>query len=152
MVRIEYFGVWSDENRQAVRDVIAACIAKNMKISALPTYFEEESIVNEASSRKISEDHVQSEKNAMPVQASSTIYFTAEKRVGRKAPLFPAMRGEAGVKITILIYPAGNGRTRRQTVQEIMKNIALETGVHEKNIFVTLDAPPQERRSYAEER
>ena len=62
------------------------------------------------------------------------------------------MQGKTGVNIKILIYPAGNGRTRRLTVQEITKNIALKTGVDEKNISVTLDAPPQERRSYAEER
>ena len=152
MVRIEYFGAWPDENRQAVRDVIAACIGKNMKISVLPAYFEEESIEKEASAREISEDRARGEKNALPVQAPSTIYFTAEKRDEIKSPFFSEMQGKTGVKITILIYPAGNGRTRRQTVQKIMKNIALKTGVHEKNIFVTLDAPPQERRSYAEER
>ena len=41
---------------------------------------------------------------------------------------------------------------RRQTAQEITKNIALKTGISKDNISVTLDAAPQERRSYAEER
>lgn len=58
----------------------------------------------------------------------------------------------SGVKITISLFPAGNGRMRRQTAQEITKNIALKTGIPKDNISVTLDAPPQERRSYAEER
>lgn len=58
----------------------------------------------------------------------------------------------SGVKITISLFPAGNGRMRRQTAQEITKNIALKTGISKDNISVTLDAPPQERRSYAEER
>lgn len=57
-----------------------------------------------------------------------------------------------GVKITISLFPAGNGRMRRQTAQEITKNIGLKTGIPQGNISVTLDAPPQERRSYAEER
>ena len=58
----------------------------------------------------------------------------------------------SGVKITISLFPAGNGRMRRQTAQEITKNIALKTRICKDNISVTLDAPPQERRSYAEER
>ena len=42
MVRIEFFGAWKDEDVQAVRDVTATGIEKNLKISVLPAYFEEE--------------------------------------------------------------------------------------------------------------
>lgn len=75
----------------------------------------------------------------------------------RNEKIAPVECGEAeqrmsGVKITISLFPAGNGRMRRQTAQEITKNIALKTGISKDNISVTLDAAPQERRSYAEER
>ena len=42
MVRIEFFGAWKDEDVQAVRDVMVTGIEKNLKISVLPAYFEEE--------------------------------------------------------------------------------------------------------------
>ena len=115
MVRIEFLGAWKDEDVQAVRDVTVTGIEKNLKISVLPAYFEEEnSLIEEKCD-------------------------DAEQRM-------------SGVKITISLFPAGNGRMRRQTAQEITKNIALKTGISKDNISVTLDAAPQERRSYAEER
>lgn len=116
MVRIEFLGAWKDEDVQTVRDVTVTGIEKNLKISVLPAYFEEEYSSIEEYSLAFSE-------NCM-----------------------------SGVKITISLFPAGNGRMRRQTAQEITKNIALKTGIPKDNISVTLDAPPQERRSYAEER
>ena len=121
MVRIEFLGVWKDEDVQAVRDVTVTGIEKNLKISVLPAYFEEEYSLIE-------------ENCLAPVECGE-----AEQRM-------------SGVKITISLFPAGNGRMRRQTAQEITKNIALKTGISKDNISVTLDAPPQERRSYAEER
>lgn len=126
MVRIEFLGAWKDEDMQAVRDVTAADIEKNLKISVLPAYFEEE-------------------------------YSSIEEYCMRNEKIAPVECGEAeqrmsGVKITISLFPAGNGRMRRQTAQEITENIALKTGIPHKNISVTLNAPPQERRSYAEER
>ena len=42
MVRIEFLGAWKDEDVQAVRDVTVTGIEKNLKISVLPAYFEEE--------------------------------------------------------------------------------------------------------------
>jgi hypothetical protein len=42
MVRIEFLGAWKDEDVQAVRDVTVTGIEKNLKISILPAYFEEE--------------------------------------------------------------------------------------------------------------
>lgn len=120
MVRIEFLGAWKDEDVQAVRDVTVTGIEKNLKISVLPAYFEEENCMR-------------NEKIA-PVECDE-----AEQRM-------------SGVKITISLFPTGNGRMRRQTAQEITKNIALKTGISKDNISVTLDAPPQERRSYAEER
>ena len=126
MVRIEFFGAWKGENMQAVRDVTMTGIEENLKISVLPAYFEEEY-------SSIEENCMRNEKIA-PVECGE-----AEQRM-------------SGVKITISLFPAGNGRMRRQTAQEITKNIALKTGIPQGNISVTLDAPPQERRSYAEER
>lgn len=116
MVRIEFLGAWKDEDMQTVRDVTVTGIEKNLKISVLPAYFEEEY-------SSIEENCLAFSENCM-----------------------------SGVKITISLFPAGNGRMRRQTAQEITKNIALKTGIPKDNISVTLDAPPQERRSYAEER
>ena len=116
MVRIEFLGAWKDEDVQAVRDVTVTGIEKNLKISVLPAYFEEEYSLIEENCLAFSENWM------------------------------------SGVKITISLFPAGNGRMRRQTAQEITKNIALKTGISKDNISVTLDAPPQERRSYAEER
>lgn len=138
MVRIEFLGAWKDEDVQAVRDVTVTGIEKNLKISVLPAYFEEEysSIEEnciEENCLAFSENCMRNEKIA-PVECGE-----AEQRM-------------SGVKITISLFPAGNGRMRRQTAQEITKNIALKTGISKDNISVTLDAPPQERRSYAEER
>ena len=133
MVRIEFLGAWKDEGMQAVRDVTMTGIEENLKISVLPAYFEEEYSSIEENCLAFSENRMRNEKIA-PVECGE-----AEQRM-------------SGVKITISLFPAGNGRTRRQTVQEITKNIALKTGIPQKNISVTLDAPPQERRSYAEER
>ena len=93
MVRIEFFGAWKDEDVQAVRDVTVTGIEKNLKISVLPAYFEEEYSSIEEYSLAFSE-------NCM--------------RNKRIAP--------------------------------------VKTGISKDNISVTLDAPPQERRSYAEER
>ena len=42
MVRIEFLGAWKDEDVQAVRDVTVTGIEKNLKISVLPAYFEED--------------------------------------------------------------------------------------------------------------
>lgn len=133
MVRIEFFGAWKDEDMQAVRDVTMTGIEKNLKISVLPAYFEEEYSSIEKNCLAFSENRMRNEKIA-PVECGE-----AEQRMG-------------GVKITISLFPAGNGRMRRQTAHEITENIALKTGIPHKNISVTLDAPPQERRSYAEER
>lgn len=138
MVRIEFLGAWKDEDVQAVRDVTVTGIEKNLKISVLPAYFEEEysSIEEnciEENCLAFSENCMRNEKIA-PVECGE-----AEQRM-------------SGVKITISLFPAGNGRMRRQTAQEITKNIALKTGISKDNISVTLDAPPQEKRSYAEER
>lgn len=138
MVRIEFLGAWKDEDVQTVRDVTVTGIEKNLKISVLPAYFEEEYSLEEYSLIEenclaFSENRMRNEKIA-PVECGE-----AEQRM-------------SGVKITISLFPAGNGRMRRQTVQEITKNIALKTGISKDNISVTLDAPPQERRSYAEER
>lgn len=132
MVRIEFFGAWKDEDVQAVRDVTVTGIEKNLKISVLPAYFEEEYSSIEENCLAFSENHMRNEKIA-------PVCDEAEQRM-------------SGVKITISLFPAGNGRMRRQTAQEITKNIALKTGISKDNISVTLDAPPQERRSYAEER
>lgn len=138
MVRIEFLGAWKDKDMQAVRDVTVTGIEKNLKISVLPAYFEEEysSIEEnciEENCLAFSENCMRNEKIA-PVECGE-----AEQRM-------------SGVKITISLFPAGNGRMRRQTAQEITKNIALKTGISKDNISVTLDAPPQEKRSYAEER
>lgn len=133
MVRIEFFGAWKDEDVQAVRDVMVTGIEKNLKISVLPAYFEEEYSLIEENCLAFSENCMRKEKIA-PVECGE-----AEQRL-------------SGVKITISLFPAGNGRMRRQTAQEITKNIALKTGISKDNISVTLDAPPQERRSYAKER
>lgn len=138
MVRIEFLGAWKDEDVQAVRDVTVTGIEKNLKISVLPAYFEgeyssiEENCIEE-NCLAFSENCMRNEKIA-PVECGE-----AEQRM-------------SGVKITISLFPAGNGRMRRQTAQEITKNIALKTGISKDNISVTLDAPPQEKRSYAEER
>ena len=125
MVRIEFFGAWKDEDIQTVRDVTMTGIEENLKISVLPAYFEEE-------------------------------YYSIEENCMRNEKIAPVECGEAeqrmsGVKITISLFPAGNGRMRRQTAQEITENFARKTGIPQGNISVTLDAPPQERRSYAEE-
>lgn len=133
MVRIEFLGAWKDEDVQAVRDVTVTGIEKNLKISVLPTYFEEEYSLIEENCLTFSENRMRNEKIA-PVECGE-----AEQRM-------------SGVKIMVSLFPAGNGRMRRQTAQEITKNIALKTGIPKDNISVTLDAPPQERRSYAEER
>lgn len=133
MVRIEFFGAWKDEDMQAVRDVTAAGIEKNLKISVLPAYFEEEYSSIEENCLAFFENCIGNEKITLAECGE------AEQRM-------------SGVKIAISLFPAGNGRMRRQTAQEITKNIALKTGIPQGNISVTLDAPPQERRSYAEER
>ena len=132
MVRIEFLGAWKDEDMQAVRDVTMTGIEKNLKISILPAYFKEEYSSIEENCLAFSENCMRNEKIA-PVECGE-----AEQRM-------------SGVKITISLFPAGNGRMRRQTAQEIAENIALKTGIPQGNISVTLDAPPQERRSYAEE-
>ncbi|WP_417103068.1 hypothetical protein [Hominenteromicrobium sp.] len=116
-----------------MRDVTVTGIEKNLKISVLPVYFEEEYSLIEENCLAFSENCMRNEKIA-PVECGE-----AEQQM-------------SGVKITISLFPAGNGRMRRQTAQEITKNIALKTGISKDNISVTLDAPPQERRSYAEER
>ena len=126
MVRIEFFGAWKDEDMQAVRDVTVTGIEKNLKISVLPAYFEEEYSLREENCLAFSENRMRNERVA-PVECGE-----AEQRM-------------SGVKITISLF-------RRQTAQGITKNIALKTGISKDNISVTLDAPPQERRSYAEER
>ena len=105
MVRIEFLGAWKDEDVQAVRDVTVTGIEKNLKISVLPAYFEEEY-------SSIEENCLAFSENCM--------------RNGKIAPV--------------------------ECDEEITKNIALKTGISKDNISVTLDAPPQERRSYAEER
>lgn len=143
MVRIEFFGAWKDEDIQTVRDVTVTGIEKNLKISVLPAYFEEEYSSIEKNCLAFSENCMRNEKIA-PVERSDANEKSAVKvRSGKKFG--------NGVKITISLFPAGNGRMRRQTAQEITENIALKTGIPHKNISVTLDAPPQERRSYAEE-
>lgn len=133
MVRIEFLGAWKDEDVQAVRDVTVTGIEKNLKISVLPAYFEEGYSSIEENCLAFSENCMRNGKIA------SVECGEAEQRM-------------SGVKITISLFPAGNGRMRRQTAQEITKNVALKTGISKDNISVTLDAPPQERRSYAEER
>lgn len=138
MVRIEFLGAWKDKDVQAVRDVTVTGIEKKLKISVLPAYFEEE--YSSIEENCIEENCLAFSENCM-----------------RNKKIAPVECGEAerrmsGVKITISLFPAGNGRMRRQTAQEITKNIALKTGISKDNISVTLDAPPQERRSYAEER
>ena len=144
MVRIEFFGAWKDEDVQAVRDVMVTGIEKNLKISVLPAYFEEEYSSIEETNSSFFENCGGNEKFAPAEQSDinekSAVKVRSEKKCG------------SGVKITISLFPAGNGRMRRQTAQEITKNIALKTGISKDNISVTLDAPPQERRSYAEER
>lgn len=144
MVRIEFFGAWKDEDVQAVRDVTVTGIEKNLKISVLPAYFEEEYSSIEETNLSFFENCGGNEKFALAEQSDinekSAVKVRSEKKCG------------SGVKITISLFPAGNGRMRRQTAQEITKNIALKTGIPKDNISVTLDAPPQERRSYAEER
>lgn len=144
MVRIEFFGAWKDEDVQAVRDVTVTGIEKNLKISVLPAYFEEEYSSIEETNLSFFENCGGNEKFALAEQSDinekSAVKVRSEKKCG------------SGVKITISLFPAGNGRMRRQTAQEITKNIALKTGISKDNISVTLDAPPQERRSYAEER
>ena len=146
MVRIEFFGAWEDGDMQAVRDVAAAGIEKNLKISVLPAYFEEEYSLTEEKGSNFSGNCAGDEKFAPVEQAEERDQIAAAERVEpREEPV-------SAVKITVSLFPAGNGRMRRQTAQEITKNIALKTGIPQKNISVTLDAPPQERRSYAEER
>ena len=144
MVRIEFFGAWKDEDVQAVRDVTVTGIEKKLKISVLPAYFEEEYSSIEETNLSFFENCGGNEKFALAEQSDinekSAVKVRSEKKCG------------SGVKITISLFPAGNGRMRRQTAQEITKNIALKTGIPKDNISVTLDAPPQERRSYAEER
>lgn len=143
MVRIEFLGAWKDEDVQAVRDVTVTGIEKNLKISVLPAYFEEEYSSIEETNSSFFENCGGNEKFALAEQSDinekSAMKVRSEKKCG------------SGVKITISLFPAGNGRMRRQTAQEITKNIALKTGIPKDNISVTLDAPPQERRSYAEE-
>lgn len=143
MVRIEFLGAWKDEDVQTVRDVTVTGIEKNLKISVLPAYFEEEYSSIEETNSSFFENCGGSEKFALAEQSDinekSAVKVRSEKKCG------------SGVKITISLFPAGNGRMRRQTAQEITKNIALKTGIPKDNISVTLDAPPQERRSYAEE-
>ena len=102
MVRIEFLGAWKDEDMQTVRDVTVTGIEKNLKISVLPAYFEEE-------------------------------YSSIEENCMRNEKIEPVECGEAeqrmsGVKITISLFPAGNGRMRRQTAQEITKNNCAEDG------------------------
>ena len=144
MVRIEFFGAWEDGDMQTVRDVTAADIEKKLKISVLPAYFEEEYSLIEENNSAFSENCAENEKIALAEQSDanekSAVKVRSEKKFGN------------GVKITISLFPAGNGRMRRQTAQEITENIALKTGIPKDNISVTLNAPPQERRSYAEER
>ena len=123
MVRIEFLGAWKDEDVQAVRDVTVTGIEKKLKISVLPAYFEEEYSLIEENCLAFSKNCMKNEKIA-PVECDE-----AEQRM-------------SGVKITISLFPAGNGRMRRQTAQEITKNIALKTGISKDNISVTLDAPP----------
>ena len=134
MVRIEFLGAWKDKDVQAVRDVTVTGIEKKPEnFGFTPAYFEEEYSLIEENCLAFSENCMRNKKIA-PVECGE-----AERRM-------------SGVKITISLFPAGNGRMRRQTAQEITKNIALKTGISKDNISVTLDAPPQERRSYAEER
>ena len=45
MVRIEFFGAWKNEDMQAVRDVTVTGIEKNLKISVLPAYFEDDAYI-----------------------------------------------------------------------------------------------------------
>lgn len=138
MVRIEFLGAWKDEDVQAVRDVTVTGIEKNLKISVLPAYFEEE--YSSIEENCIEENCLAFSENCMRNEKIASVECgEAEQRM-------------SGVKITISLFPAGNGRMRRQTAQEITKNIALKTGISKDNISVTLDAPPQERRSYAEGR
>lgn len=144
MVRIEFLGAWKDEDMQAVRDVTVTGIEKNLKISVLPAYFKEEYSSIEKNCLAFSENCMRNEKITLAEQFDANEKSAVKVRSGKKFG--------NGVKITISLFPAGNGRMRRQTAQEITKNIALKTGIPQGNISVTLDAPPQERRSYAEER
>lgn len=144
MVQIEFFGAWKDEDIQTVRDVTVTGIEENLKISVLPAYFEEEYSSIEENCLAFSENCMRNEKITLAERSDANEKSAVKVRSGKKFG--------NGVKITISLFPAGNGRMRRQTAQEIAKNIALKTGIPHKNISVTLDAPPQERRSYAEER
>ena len=67
MVRIEFFGAWKDEDMQTVRDVTVTGIEKNLKISVLPAYFEEEYSLMEENSLAFSENCMRNEKIA-PVE------------------------------------------------------------------------------------
>lgn len=91
MVRIEFLGAWKDEDVQAVRDVTVTGIEKNLKISVLPAYFEEEYSSIEENCLAFSENCMRNGKIA------SVECGEAEQRM-------------SGVKITISLFPAGNGR------------------------------------------
>ncbi len=160
MVQIKFFGAWEDADRQAVREVTAAGIEKNLKISVSPAFFEEEYAAAEEKNPNFSENCEWNEKSAPAVQNEPNEKFAAQVGSAAKTGCEPLVvaRGElreklaSAVKITISLFPAGNGRTRRQAAQEIRANIARRTGVSKENISVAFDAPPQERRSYAEAR
>lgn len=149
MVQIKFLGTWKDTDKQAVREETAAGIEKNLKISVSTAFFEEEYAAAEEKKLNFSGNYGRDEKFAPAVRnkpnEKSAAQVGAEAKIGCE-PL------ASTVKIMISLFPAGNGRTRRQAAQEITKNIALKTGIPQKNISVTLDAPPQERRSYAEAR
>ena len=98
MVRIEFLGAWKDKDVQAVRDVTVTGIEKKLKISVLPAYFEEEYSLIEENCLAFSENCMRNKKIA-PVECGE-----AERRM-------------SGVKITISLFPAGNGRMRRQTTR-----------------------------------
>ena len=67
MVRIEFLGAWKDKDMQAVRDVTVTGIEKNLKISVLPAYFEEEYSSIEENCLAFSENCMRNEKIA-PVE------------------------------------------------------------------------------------
>ena len=62
MVRIEFLGAWKDKDVQAVRDVTVTGIEKNLKISVLPAYFEEEYSLIEENCLAFSENHMRNER------------------------------------------------------------------------------------------
>ena len=135
MVQILFSGAWSDSEKQAVREIIRTQMERCLKISVSPAYFEE---ILEPSARK----------NACwenPIREMPA-------RVPNSEDLSACLQTEKQISIIIAVFPAGSARARRMTAAEVQKAVADAVKISKKSIFVTLDAPPQERRSYAAER